>query len=100
MEALDDAVGLRRMVEDGPTAAIHGVVRWRIFDLCQWLFEEFRISVSETYKSILDLTDSVSWLGFGNVACTSANGANPQRENALAAAAMGGPGELVRTMRS
>jgi hypothetical protein len=75
-------------------------VRWRIVDLCQWLFEEFRISVSETYKSILDLTDSVSWLGFGNVACTSANGANPQRENALAAAAMGGPGGLVRTMRS
>jgi len=61
VEALDDAVGLRRMVEDGPTPAIHGVVRWRIVDLCQWLFEEFRISVSEMYKLILDLTDGVSW---------------------------------------
>jgi len=49
------------MVEDGPTPAIHGVVRWRIVDLCQWLFEEFRISVSEMYKLILDLTDGVSW---------------------------------------
>ena len=42
---------LAHMVEDGPTPAIHGVVRWRIVDLCQWLFEEFRISVSETTMS-------------------------------------------------
>ena len=35
---------LARMVEDGPTPAIHGVVRWRLVDLCQWLFEEFRVS--------------------------------------------------------
>jgi transposase len=39
---------LARIVEDGPTPAIHGVVRWRIVDLCQWLFEEFRLSVSDT----------------------------------------------------
>jgi transposase len=39
---------LARIVEDGPTPAIHGVVRWRIVDLCQLLFEEFRLSVSET----------------------------------------------------
>ena len=31
--------------------AIHGVVRWRLVDLCQWLFEEFRISLSETTVS-------------------------------------------------
>ncbi len=42
---------LARMVEDGPTPAIHGVVRWRIVDLCQWLFEEFRLSASETTMS-------------------------------------------------
>ena len=24
---------------EGPMPAIHGVVRWRIVDLCQWLFE-------------------------------------------------------------
>jgi len=42
---------LARIVENGPTPAIHGVVRWRIVDLCQWLFEEFRIAASETTMS-------------------------------------------------
>lgn len=42
---------LMRMIEDGPTPAIHGVVRWRIVDLCQWMFEEFRIAVSDTTMS-------------------------------------------------
>lgn len=39
------------IVEAGPTPAIHGVVRWRIVDLCQWVFEEFRISVAEQTMS-------------------------------------------------
>lgn len=38
---------LAAAVEDGPMPAVHGVVRWRIVDLCQWLWEEFRVSVSE-----------------------------------------------------
>ena len=38
---------LAERLESGPTPAIHGVVRWRRVDLCQWLFEEFRISVSK-----------------------------------------------------
>jgi transposase len=38
---------LAGMIESGPTPAVDGVVRWRIIDLCQWLFEEFRISVSK-----------------------------------------------------
>src|ERR1700730_9437034 len=28
-------------------AAVHGVVRWRLIDLAQWVFEEFRISISK-----------------------------------------------------
>src|SRR3954469_541535 len=32
------------MVENGPTPAIHGVVRWRLKDLTLWIWEEFRIS--------------------------------------------------------
>src|SRR5215211_5778695 len=28
-------------------AAIHGVVRWRLVDLCRWLWEEFRVSVAK-----------------------------------------------------
>jgi transposase len=37
---------LTAMVESGPVPAIHGVVRWRLVDLAQWVWEEFRISVS------------------------------------------------------
>src|SRR4051794_32928404 len=39
------------MVENGPTPAIHGVVRWRLKDLTLWVWEEFRISLSETTLS-------------------------------------------------
>lgn len=38
---------LAAMVEQGPTPAVHGVVRWRLVDLAQWLWEEFRVSLSE-----------------------------------------------------
>ncbi|WP_198162211.1 helix-turn-helix domain-containing protein [Methylosinus sp. R-45379] len=38
---------LAALIEEGPTPAIHGVVRWRIVDQCQWTFEEFRVVVSE-----------------------------------------------------
>jgi transposase len=34
-------------IEAGPISAIHGVVRWRLIDLGQWLWEEFRVSVSK-----------------------------------------------------
>jgi hypothetical protein len=37
---------LARMVEDGPIPAVHGVVRWRLVDLCQWVFEEYSVVVS------------------------------------------------------
>ena len=37
---------LATMIESGPIPAVHGVVRWRLVDLCQWLFEEFRITVA------------------------------------------------------
>src|ERR1700692_647907 len=38
---------LLQIVESGPTPAVHGVVRWRLIDLAQWVFEEFRISISK-----------------------------------------------------
>ncbi len=38
---------LASMVESGPIPAIHGVVRWRLIDLAQWIFEEFGISISK-----------------------------------------------------
>jgi transposase len=36
-----------RMIESGPIPAIHGVVRWRLIDLAQWIFEEFRITIAK-----------------------------------------------------
>ena len=38
---------LARIVEEGPIAAIHGVVRWRACDLIMRLYEEFGLSVSD-----------------------------------------------------
>ena len=38
---------LTAMIENGPIPAVHGVVRWRLIDLCQWIFEEFRITVAK-----------------------------------------------------
>lgn len=39
-------VALAKVIDEGPIPAIHGVVRWRLVDLCQLIFEEFRVSVS------------------------------------------------------
>ena len=36
------------IVESGPIPAIHGVVRWRLIDLAQWLYAEFAVSLDET----------------------------------------------------
>jgi transposase len=46
---LNDAhrAALEAIVESGPTPAVDGVVRWRLVDLCQWLWEEFRVSVAK-----------------------------------------------------
>src|ERR1700704_3024680 len=35
------------MIENGPIPAVHGVVRWRLVDLAQWIFEEFRITIAK-----------------------------------------------------
>jgi transposase len=39
---------LLALVESGPIPAVHGVVRWRLKDLVHWVWDEFRIVVSET----------------------------------------------------
>ncbi len=38
---------LVRIVESGPIAAVHGVVRWRLIDLAQWVWDEFGLSISK-----------------------------------------------------
>ena len=46
---LNDAhrAALAAIIESGPIPAVHGVVRWRIVDLRQWIFEEFRVVVAK-----------------------------------------------------
>lgn len=46
---LDDSHrrALEEIIEAGPIPAVHGVVRWRIIDLVQWLWDEFRLSISK-----------------------------------------------------
>ena len=46
---LNDAhrAALVAIIEQGPTPAIHGVVRWRVVDLCRWLLDEFGVSIAE-----------------------------------------------------
>ena len=42
---------LAAIIHSGPTPAIHGVVRWRLIDLFQWIWEEFRISIAKPTMS-------------------------------------------------
>lgn len=42
----DQRAALARAVEDGPKPYLDGVVRWRLVDLVQWVWEEFGVSVS------------------------------------------------------
>ena len=48
---------LRRIVDEGPIPAVHGVVRWRASDLIMRLHEEFGLSVSDDtiYRAWKDL---------------------------------------------
>ena len=40
-------VALAAVIESGPVPAVHGVVRWRIIDLCQWIWDEFQVTIAE-----------------------------------------------------
>ena len=44
----DQRRALAEVVESGPIPAVHGVVRWRLKDLAQWIYEDFGISLDET----------------------------------------------------
>ena len=34
-------------IEDGPIPAVHGVVRWRAIDLCQWLWDGYAVRIAK-----------------------------------------------------
>src|SRR5215212_2180064 len=43
----DQRRDLQRIVDEGPLPSVHGVVRWRLVDLVQWAWEEFRVTISK-----------------------------------------------------
>jgi|TARA_B100000315_G_C14504203_1_gene553808 transposase len=47
----DQRQALAAIVEAGPIPAIHGVVRWRLADLRQWIWQQFAISLDESTVS-------------------------------------------------
>jgi|tagenome__1003787_1003787.scaffolds.fasta_scaffold20594611_2 transposase len=50
----DQRAALKNLVEQGPMPAAHGVVRWRLIDLAQVLFEDHGVSVStQTLSRVL-----------------------------------------------
>ena len=55
---------LRAAIESGPTAAIDGVVRWRLVDLCQWVWEEFRVGIAKQTLSPGTACDGLPTTGF------------------------------------
>jgi transposase len=38
---------LAAVIESGPIPSVHGVVRWRLVDLCQWLWDHFQVSIAK-----------------------------------------------------
>lgn len=46
---LNDAhrAALKAAIENGPTPAIDNVVRWRLVDLCQWMWDEFQVVIAK-----------------------------------------------------
>ena len=42
---------LAEIIEQGPNPAVDGLVRWRLVDLRQWLFDEFQVIVSKQILS-------------------------------------------------
>ena len=43
----EQRLALNEIVETGPIAAAHGVVRWRLCDLAQWLNDEYGVLLDD-----------------------------------------------------
>ena len=54
---------LVHMIETGSTPAIHGVVRWHLIDLAQWIYEEYAISVPNASAGSADPQSRVACHG-------------------------------------
>src|SRR3984893_16602901 len=82
------------MVEAGPTPAVHGVVRWRLIDLAQWVFDEYRISVT---KQIL--SRELRALGYRKLWPRPADHAHDEAVVAAFKKIPGHPGDVRRDQR-
>ncbi|WP_428332612.1 IS630 family transposase [Novosphingobium sp.] len=80
---------LAAIVESGPIPAIHGVVRWRLIDLVQWLHDEFAVSLDET-------TVGRELKKLGYVKLTARPRHHAQNEHALEAFKKGFAAELAK----
>ncbi len=50
---------LAELIDAGPMPAVDGVVRWRLIDLAQWVYEEFRVTIS-----VQCLSDNLRAMGY------------------------------------
>ena len=66
------------MIDSGPIPAVHGVVRWRIIDLCQWLWEEFEVSVSKQ-----TLGRELRAMGYRKLSASPRHRPHPQADGAV-----------------
>ena len=57
---------LAEIIESGPMPAVHGVVRWRLIDLCQWIFEEFRLTIAKQTLS-RELQGDSDWVALARI---------------------------------
>src|SRR6201982_2664341 len=44
---LNEAHRAALAIESGPIPAVDGVVRWRLIDLCHWIWEQFRVGIAK-----------------------------------------------------
>ena len=65
-------------VDAGPIPASHGVVRWRLVDLAQWIWEEFGLSISKQ-----SLSREMRALGFRKLSARPRH--HGQKEDAIPA---------------
>ena len=62
------------MIKAGPTPAIHGVVRRCLVDLCQWIWEEYRLKVAK--QTLIPMAFGIDSPGIPTrlTACFNGNG--------------------------
>ena len=66
---------LMAAIESGPIPAVHGVVRWRLVDLIQWVWDEFRITISKQ-----TLSREIRALGYRKLSARSRHHAKSDAE--------------------